>query len=150
MSNDIEGIDYITCKICGSHFKQLNHRHLMTCHNISTKEYKSKYNVKSLTLKKYSKTREKTFLKKYGVVTNLRIPSVIEKSIATIKCKALLREQSGEKEKALKNYLKKKCWNYRNLRIITISENSKKRDKIDFGLIKQYNIEDLLPKTIFN
>ena len=40
----------------------------------------------------------------------------------------------------------KKCWNLRNLRLITIEENLNKSNKLDRELIKKYNIEDLLPK----
>jgi hypothetical protein len=39
----------------------------------------------------------------------------------------------------------KKCWNKRNLRIITAEENLTKRDKLDVDLIEQYQIKDLLP-----
>jgi hypothetical protein len=44
----------------------------------------------------------------------------------------------------------KKCWNYRNLRLLSKKENSSKRDKLDMELVKKYNIEDLLPKEIIN
>lgn len=40
----------------------------------------------------------------------------------------------------------KKCWNPRNLRIISVKENMDKSDKIDIALIKQYGILDLMPK----
>jgi hypothetical protein len=40
----------------------------------------------------------------------------------------------------------KKCWNYRNLRIISRSDNLIKFNSIEKELIKKYNIEDLLPK----
>lgn len=39
-----------------------------------------------------------------------------------------------------------KCWNPRNLRIITIKENKAKKDKICMDLIKSEGIEDLLPR----
>jgi len=39
----------------------------------------------------------------------------------------------------------KKCWHYRNLRLLSQSENSKKHNKIDMDLIKFYGIEDLMP-----
>jgi hypothetical protein len=42
----------------------------------------------------------------------------------------------------------KKCWNPKNLRIITAEENRKKNDKLDFDLIKKYNIEYLLPDSL--
>ena len=39
-----------------------------------------------------------------------------------------------------------KCFNYKNLRIITKIENLKKSNKFDINLIKQYKIEHLLPE----
>ena len=42
----------------------------------------------------------------------------------------------------------KKCWNPRNLRIITIDENQSKKDKLDLDLIDEYNICDLLPEGL--
>jgi 5-methylcytosine-specific restriction endonuclease McrA len=42
----------------------------------------------------------------------------------------------------------KKCWNYRNLRLIEAKENLLKHDKLDKKLIEYYNIEDLLPKSL--
>ncbi len=63
--NGIEGYDYIQCKICNEKFNQLNHKHIKT-HNLTSKEYKEKYNVKRLTAIGYSKKREQTFLNKYG------------------------------------------------------------------------------------
>jgi hypothetical protein len=42
----------------------------------------------------------------------------------------------------------KKCWDLRNLRPLEIKENCSKQDKLDIELIKQYNIEDLLPKKL--
>jgi len=42
----------------------------------------------------------------------------------------------------------KKCWNYRNLRIITKEENLKKLNKLDMNLVKEYNIENLLPNRL--
>jgi len=42
----------------------------------------------------------------------------------------------------------KKCWNYRNLRIITYKENLEKLSSVQPELIKKYEIEDLLPKDI--
>lgn len=41
----------------------------------------------------------------------------------------------------------KKCWNYRNLRILTGTDNLHKLATYDPELIKKYNISDLLPKT---
>jgi hypothetical protein len=41
----------------------------------------------------------------------------------------------------------KKCWNYRNLRIISKNENLTKLATIKMELIKKYNIEDLLPNS---
>jgi hypothetical protein len=59
-----EEIDYIFCKICGERFLQLNHRHIKT-HNLTTKEYKEKFNVEKLTSKEFIKNRENTFLKRF-------------------------------------------------------------------------------------
>ena len=42
----------------------------------------------------------------------------------------------------------KKCWNLRNLRLTSAKENLIKNNKIDIELIREYNIEDLLPKEI--
>ena len=42
----------------------------------------------------------------------------------------------------------KKCWNIRNLRLITAEENIKKKNKLCMDLIKEYGIEDLLPENI--
>jgi hypothetical protein len=42
----------------------------------------------------------------------------------------------------------KKCFNYRNLRPLEIKENFRKSNKFDLNLIKQYNIEDLLPEDL--
>jgi len=39
----------------------------------------------------------------------------------------------------------KKCWNYKNLRIISKQKNLKKSSSIDLILIKEYKIEHLLP-----
>lgn len=39
----------------------------------------------------------------------------------------------------------KKCWNYRNLRILPGDENLIKLGTFDMELVKKYNIEDLLP-----
>ncbi len=41
-----------------------------------------------------------------------------------------------------------KCWNYKNLRIITKDENLSRKVKIDFNLIEKYNIFNLLPKEV--
>jgi hypothetical protein len=41
----------------------------------------------------------------------------------------------------------KKCWSYRNLRIITESENLEKLSSYDIDLVKKYNIFDLLPEN---
>lgn len=38
-----------------------------------------------------------------------------------------------------------KCWNPRNLRIISATENMAKKDSIDNDLIMRYNISDLIP-----
>jgi hypothetical protein len=40
----------------------------------------------------------------------------------------------------------KKCWNYRNLRMLEASENINKANMLDMELVKKFNIEDLLPK----
>lgn len=42
----------------------------------------------------------------------------------------------------------KKCWNPNNLRLISSAENIFKKNKLDYDLIKQHNIEHLLPKKI--
>jgi hypothetical protein len=42
----------------------------------------------------------------------------------------------------------KKCWNPKNLRIIPAKENLKKYDKIDYDLIKKYNIQHLIPNKL--
>lgn len=42
----------------------------------------------------------------------------------------------------------KKCWSYRNLRLITREENLNKKNKIDKQIILEYNIVDLLPKEV--
>jgi hypothetical protein len=39
-----------------------------------------------------------------------------------------------------------KCFNWRNLRLISATENLSKNDFLDTGLIKELNIEDLLPR----
>lgn len=39
----------------------------------------------------------------------------------------------------------KRCWNYRNLRFLYKTKNLKKGDDIDLSLIKENNIENLLP-----
>lgn len=41
-----------------------------------------------------------------------------------------------------------KCWNIQNLRIITGAENEDKKNKLDFELIKKYDLFDLLPENI--
>ena len=43
-----------------------------------------------------------------------------------------------------------KCWSPRNLRIITSSENYRKKDKVDFALIEKHGIIDLLPEGYKN
>lgn len=40
----------------------------------------------------------------------------------------------------------RKCWNPRNLRIISAKENMGKGAKLEIALVKQYGIMDLLPK----
>lgn len=42
----------------------------------------------------------------------------------------------------------RKAWHYRNLRITTVVENLKKKDKLDMKLVKAYAIEDLLPTSL--
>lgn len=42
----------------------------------------------------------------------------------------------------------KKCWHYRNLRLLDGVENMSKNNKIDYDLIKQHGIEDLLPDSL--
>lgn len=41
----------------------------------------------------------------------------------------------------------KKCWNLRNLRIITETENLNKLGTLDLDLVDKYKISDLLPKS---
>lgn len=41
----------------------------------------------------------------------------------------------------------KKCWSYRNLRIISESDNLEKLSSYDINLVKKYNIFDLLPEN---
>lgn len=48
---------------------------------------------------------------------------------------------------ACKNELKK-CFNYRNLRLIAKEDNDSKRNKLIPALIKQYDIYDLLPEGV--
>lgn len=43
----------------------------------------------------------------------------------------------------------KKCWSYRNLRLIRAENNLSKNTEIDFNLIDYYGIEDLLPEGIY-
>jgi hypothetical protein len=43
----------------------------------------------------------------------------------------------------------KKCWSYRNLRLISEDENLQKGEYIDKDLVKWYNIEDLLPEGFY-
>jgi len=45
-----------------------------------------------------------------------------------------------------KNKEFRKCWNFKNLRIIKAEENLNKNDKLDMNLVKFYNIKHLLPK----
>lgn len=40
----------------------------------------------------------------------------------------------------------KKCWNPRNMRIISVSENLNKKDRFDLALVIKYGIVDLLPE----
>ena len=42
----------------------------------------------------------------------------------------------------------KKCWNPKNLRLLSAYENVKKSNIFDFDLIKKYDIEHLLPENI--
>tara|TARA_Y100000310_G_scaffold345809_1_gene470281 strand:- start:4933 stop:5559 length:627 start_codon:yes stop_codon:yes gene_type:complete len=44
----------------------------------------------------------------------------------------------------------KKCWDLRNLRLLTSSENSSKRNRLDMSLIEEYGINDLLPESYIN
>lgn len=44
----------------------------------------------------------------------------------------------------------KKCWHYRNLRVLSGDDNLHKLATYDPNLVVQYNIFDLLPKNIFN
>lgn len=41
----------------------------------------------------------------------------------------------------------KKCWHYRNMRLALRSENKDRGKGIDWSLVKQYNISDLLPEN---
>lgn len=199
----------------------------------------NKYHVENIS--QLSDVKDKvrnTCLRRYGVVSNLRIPGVLEKSIATTLHKSNERKISGEAQRAkdeykerqyrktkvhssfkqgvrrlfrnkqgnvrtkdmmmsmgysicdLESHLKttlpkgiswemflsermvwsidhiipvslynikevlddefKKCWNYRNLRIISIKENSKKINKLDMDIVRYYRIEDLLPSSTKN
>ena len=40
----------------------------------------------------------------------------------------------------------KKCWNLRNLRLITAEDNRRKYNKFDKNLVEKYDIKDLMPK----
>ena len=42
MSEEIEGVDYVVCQICGNHFKQITQKHLNK-HNITFRMYVEKY-----------------------------------------------------------------------------------------------------------
>jgi len=44
----------------------------------------------------------------------------------------------------------KKCYNPKNLRLILADENLKKSDNIDYSLIREYNIFNLLPENIYH
>lgn len=44
----------------------------------------------------------------------------------------------------------KKCWNPKNLRLLPAEENQSKNNNLDFNLIKQYQIEHLLPEKLQN
>lgn len=39
----------------------------------------------------------------------------------------------------------KKCWNFRNMRLLPVEENILKGDMLNRRLVKQYEIEELLP-----
>jgi len=41
----------------------------------------------------------------------------------------------------------KKCWNLRNLRLITAEKNYAREHDIDMKLVEEYEIEDLLPEN---
>ena len=43
----------------------------------------------------------------------------------------------------------KKCWNLRNLRLITAQENLSKNNKFDLNLVEEFEIFDLLPSDIY-
>lgn len=42
----------------------------------------------------------------------------------------------------------KKCWSLRNLRLISLNENLKKGSSIDWNLIEQFDLYDLLPERV--
>ncbi len=57
--NQIEGYDYIICKICGEEVSRIYGRHLKH-HNMTSQEYKFKYPGEPLTTKKDSKNTSKS------------------------------------------------------------------------------------------
>jgi len=48
--------------------------------------------------------------------------------------------------KSFENEEFKKCWNLRNLRLITAKENLSKSNNLDMDLVEKYKIKDLLPR----
>lgn len=42
----------------------------------------------------------------------------------------------------------KKCWSLKNLRLIEAKKNRQKYNKVDWALIKKYNLFDILPKQL--
>ena len=91
-----EEIDFISCRICGKKYLQLNHRHLNECHKLTTEEYIKQFNIKSLTCKNYSSKREKTFLERYGVKNQFgRNDIIIDKEKRANNLKKALKNKYG-------------------------------------------------------
>ena len=51
--NNEEGIDFVTCQICGKQLKRLDGGHIQRVHNISPDEYKRRYPKAKLSCDKY-------------------------------------------------------------------------------------------------
>jgi len=153
--NGIEGIDFITCKICSEKLTQLNHRHLLS-HDISSKDYKIKFNVESLTCKKYSRSRENTFFNKYGAKNQFGRKDVrIDKLKQSVNHKKSILEKYGiENISQLKEVKDKKrinCFEKYGYDCNLAAQNkqksydiySKKMNETDIEKIKQYRLFEL-------